>query len=357
MRPAHASIDLSALRHNFRIARKHQGGRLMAVVKADAYGHGALECAQALAGEADGFAVSCVEEGLELRAAGIRNPLLLLEGFFHADELELCVRHDLWLVIHSFWQLEVLERMRLNKRLNCWIKLDSGMHRIGFFACELASVYQRLQASGNVAQMVVMTHMAQADNLESPVTEQQLAVLRQAVQGLDVQTSLGNSAALLGWPQTAGDWSRPGIMLYGCNPFLDVQAMDMPLQPVMTLESRIIAVRDLPEGEAVGYGARFVTHRPTRLGVVAMGYADGYPRHAREGTPVLVDGSPVALAGRVSMDMLTVDLTDAPGAGLGSRVELWGKSLSADAVAVCADTISYCLLTAVKRVRRSWING
>lgn len=354
MRPAHARIDLSALQHNFDLAKQLQNGPTLAVVKADAYGHGATACAQALMGRADGFAVSCIEEALELRAAGMNAPILLLEGFFQASELAVCVEQDFWVVLHASWQLEAIEAAELTAPLNCWIKIDTGMHRIGFVPSEVASVYQRLQDSQKVQRITLMTHMAQADHLESEFTQQQLAVFQAAIAGLDVDVSFSNSAMLLGWGSTTQGWGRPGIMLYGCSPF--GQACT-ELQPVMTLESEIIAVRELPAGESVGYGGRFVTQRATRLGVVAMGYGDGYPRHAKNGTPVWVAGQRAPLVGTVSMDLITIDITDVPYADVGSRVELWGRNISADEVASCAETISYTLLTGVKRVRKDWLKG
>lgn len=352
MRPAQVVIDLSALRHNYRIARSLSRGGALAVIKADAYGHGAVDCAGALATEADGFAVASIEEALELRQAGIHLPILLLEGFFHADELPLCADQDLWLVIHSSWQLEQLEAAELAKPLNCWLKLDSGMHRAGFSAYEYPQAWQRLRACRNVADIVMMTHLARADELDCEASLQQLGLFDRTTRDLEGLRSLSNSAAVMGWPQMNSDWTRPGIMLYGSSPLPQGHAVGRLLQPVMSLESEIIAVRELAPGEAVGYGGTFVTRRPSRIGVVAMGYADGYPRHAANGTPVLVDGQQAALAGRVSMDMLTIDLTTLPQAQVGSKVELWGKGLSVDRVAGHADTIAYTLLTGVKRVRR-----
>ncbi|SDH71591.1 alanine racemase [Pseudomonas benzenivorans] len=359
MRPARALIDLQALRHNYRLAREVSRAKALAVVKADAYGHGAVRCAQALEGEADGFAVACIEEALQLREAGIRAPILLLEGFFEADELALIEQHELWCVVHALWQVEAIERTQLRKPLrtplNIWLKLDSGMHRVGLHPADYQAAYRRLLATGKVAKIVLMSHFARADELDCPRSEEQLAVFEQARQGLAAEVSLRNSPAVLGWPQLfkqqqASDWVRPGIMLYGATPFEGEQAVAARLQPVMTLESKIISVRELPAGEPVGYGARFVTERPTRVGVVAMGYADGYPRHAPTGTPLLVDGQPSRLLGRVSMDMLCVDLGDLPAAGLGSRVELWGKNVLASEVASRAGTIPYQLFCNLRRV-------
>ncbi|MFA5677811.1 MAG: alanine racemase [Pseudomonas sp.] len=356
MRPARALIDLSALRHNYRLAKSLTGCRALAVVKANAYGHGALECAAALADEADGFAVSAIEEALELREAGHRQPIVLLEGWFEASELELICRHDLWPVIHHHGQLQDLQQANLLKPLHAWLKLDSGMHRTGFSPAEYPQVWQQLQTSGKVASLTSITHFARADEPETGRTEQQLEAFHAATRALQGSVSLCNSAGVLAWPQAHGDWARPGIMLYGSSPFGFTQPQASELQPVMQLDSRIIAVHQVPAGEPIGYGSRFMTHRPSRIGLVAMGYADGYPRHAPDGTPVLVDGQRTTLAGRVSMDMLTVDLTDLPGSGLGSHVRLWGKGLDAGEVAHCAGTISYQLFCNLNRVPRDYLN-
>ena len=352
MRPAQALIDLAALRHNYQLARQCSGGKALAVVKADAYGHGAVLCAQALQAEADGFAVACIEEALELRAAGITQPILLLEGFFEASELALIDQHQLWCVVHSLWQLDAIEQARLSRPLQVWLKLDSGMHRVGLFPEQYQAAYRRLQASGKVDKIVLMSHFARADELDCPRTEEQLAVFNAAREGLQAEVSLRNSPAILGWPQVPSDWVRPGIMLYGATPFEQAQALAAQLKPVMTLQSKIIGVRELPVGEPVGYAARFVAERPTRVGVVAMGYADGYPRHAPTGTPVAVDGQLTRIIGRVSMDMLTVDLTDLPQTGLGSRVELWGAQVLASDVAAQAQTIPYQIFCNLRRVPR-----
>lgn len=357
MRPARALIDLEALRHNYRLAREISGARALAVVKADAYGHGATRCAAALEGEADGFAVACIEEALELRYAGIRKPILLLEGFFEESELGLIDQHQLWCVVHTTWQVEAIERARLARPLQVWLKLDSGMHRVGLHPAEYRDAHARLLASGKVDKIVLMSHFARADELDCPRSEEQVALFEQARAGLQAEVSLRNSPAILGWPAIASDWVRPGIMLYGATPFEQDQAQAARLRPVMTLESKIISVRELPAGEPVGYGARFVAERPTRVGVVAMGYADGYPRHAATGTPIMVDGQMTRLIGRVSMDMLTVDLTDLPGAGLGSRVELWGRNVSASAVAYGCSSIPYQLFCNLKRVPRLYSGG
>lgn len=357
MRPARALIDLQALRHNYQLAREVTGAKALAVIKADAYGHGAVQCARALEAEADGFAVACIEEALELRAAGIRAPVLLLEGFFEADELPLIVENDLWCVVHSLWQLDAIEQAVLNKPIHVWLKLDSGMHRVGLNPGDYQAAYQRLEASVNVSKIVLMSHFARADELDSVRSVEQVAIFLGARAALTAEISLRNSPSVLGWPKVPSDWVRPGLMLYGTTPFEEPQAIAARLQPVMTLESKVICVRELPAGEPVGYGAKFITPKPMRIGVVAMGYADGYPRQAPTGTPVLVAGVRSQLLGRVSMDMLCIDLTDVPQAGLGSTVELWGKNILASEVAAQADTIPYQIFCNLKRVQRVYSGG
>ncbi|MGB9092672.1 MAG: alanine racemase [Gallionella sp.] len=355
-RPAVARIRLDAFRRNYRLAKEVHVGRALAVVKANAYGHGAVECARALGDEADGFAVASIEEALVLREAGIAAPILLLEGFFEAAELPEIVANKLWIVVHHRWQVEALLATRLHSPLTVWLKMDSGMHRVGIAPERYRAAFEQLRSSPNVAQLVLMSHFACADDPASAHPRRQIETFRTAAAGLDAPVSLSNSAGVLGWPGAHRDWARPGIMLYGVDPITEqagsiAQPRYRGLQPVMQLESTIISVRDIPAGEPVGYGCAFVAGRPTRVGVVACGYADGYPRIAATGTPVAVDGRLTRLIGRVSMDMLTVDLTDLPEAGLGSRVELWGDQVRVSEVASRAGTIAYELLCNVKRAR------
>lgn len=348
-RGAVAHISLQALSHNYRCARQAHGGRALAIVKANAYGHGAVRCAQALQGEVDGFGVAFLDEARALREAGITAPILLLEGVFDADELQAAAQLGLWTVVHQASQLQMLGHCPASLQLDkVWLKIDSGMHRAGLAPQDAAAAFAALRASAHVGDVVLMTHFARADDLEDPMTTAQLATFRACTQGLSGETSLCNSAGVLGWPSARGDWARPGIMLYGANP---LGASSSPqIQPVMTLQSRVFAERWLDAGEPLGYGRQFTTTRPTRVGLVAMGYADGYPRAAGNGTPVAIDGQPGQIIGRVSMDMLTVDLTDLPASGPGSEVELWGPQVPVDTVAQRAGTIAYELLCNVKRV-------
>lgn len=358
MRPARALIDLEALRSNYRLARELGGGKALAVVKADAYGHGAVRCAMALEAEADGFAVATIEEALELRAAGISAPILLLEGFFDADELPLIAEHGLWTALGSPWQLDALAAFHSPVPLTVWLKLDSGMHRLGLDVADFRAAHARLLALPQVQRVVMMTHLARADELDSERTHEQAATFVTATAGLAGETSICNSPALLGWPDVRSDWVRPGLMLYGANPLPAGSAVTARLRPVMNMRSKVIAERWIEAGEPVGYGARFVASQRTRVGVVAMGYADGYPQFAPNGTPVVIDGQPGALIGRVSMDMLTVDLTEHAQAGVGSEVELWGgQALPLSELAPRCGVSAYQLPCAVKRVRREYIGG
>ncbi|MFD2190655.1 alanine racemase [Pistricoccus aurantiacus] len=351
-RPLLAEIDLAALRHNYRLAQARAPvSQAMAVLKANAYGHGAVACAQALEDLAPAFAVACLEEAMELREAGITTPILLLEGIFDASELEYVDTLGLWMTVHSQWQVDALFAYRPTTPIPVWLKVDSGMHRLGFPPREAEGLWHKLQADrGRVSELYLMSHFATADALDSQQFRQQLTLLQGLAKRLDAPTCLANSPATLAWPETHGDWNRPGIMLYGSDPLEGANDASRRLRPVMTLRSRIIALQDVAAGEPVGYGGRWRASQRSRIAVVACGYGDGYDRHARDGTPVLVDGQRASLAGRVSMDMLTVDVSDVPGAAIGSEVVLWGRTaggevLSVDEVARHCETISYTLLT------------
>lgn len=347
-RPARARIDLAALRHNLDYARElASGSRVLAVVKANGYGHGAVAAARALAAQADALGVACAEEALELRDSGVVAPILLMEGVFSPDEVAVADRHRLAMVVHSCEQLDWILAAHPQRPLDCWLKVDTGMHRVGLEPGELAAAYGALRDAPQVGALVLMTHFARADEPAHPFTSDQMDRFARATAGLLAPRSLANSAALIAWPTTRGDWVRPGIMLYGASPLGDAHQSAGRLRPVMRLESELIAVRNLAPGDAVGYGGRFVCPTPMRVGVVAMGYADGYPRHAPDGTPVAVRGRPTRLVGRVSMDMLTVDLTGMDDARPGDPVELWGARVSANAVAEASGTIAYELFTGI----------
>ena len=344
-----ASIRLDHFRHNYLQARQQHGGRTLAVIKANAYGHGAVRCAQAVADIADGYAVACLEEALQLREAGISLPILLLEGAFEAAELQEVQAHDLWLVVQNREQLDMLLCAPADKPYRVWLKMDSGMHRAGFFPADYAEAYQRLAASGKVDAIVKMTHFARADEPGCEATALQIAAFDAVAQALPGDSSVANSAGIMIHPDAHRDWGRAGIMLYGSTPLPGAHIAAEGLKPVMRLSTRVFGVRELPAGEPVGYGASFVTTRPTRVGLIACGYADGYPRLASTGSPVAIDGVRSRVIGRVSMDMMTVDLSDLPAAGVGSEVELWGDTISVNEVAACAGTISYEVLCNIKR--------
>ncbi|MFY0665581.1 MAG: alanine racemase [Natronospirillum sp.] len=355
-RNAIATVHLDAIRHNYQLAKAQApNAQAAAIVKANAYGHGAVRVAQALANDVDCFGVACIEEAIELRVAGIKQPILLLEGFFHADELPLIDQHQLWTGLHTDEQLAALQAYapQLRHPLTVWVKLDSGMHRLGFAPERAAALHATVSALPNVADIVMMTHFARSDEPEQDQTPEQIRRFESVLESLNCPISLCNSAGVMAWPQAHGQWLRPGMMLYGATPFVSANAVADQLQAGMTLTSEIIAVRDVAAGESVGYGATFTCDTPRRIGTVAMGYGDGYPRHAKNGTPVLVNGQRTALAGRVSMDMLTIDLTHLPAAKIGDTVTFWGPELPAAEVAPWCDTIPYTLVTCLTpRVKR-----
>ncbi|SDI03034.1 alanine racemase [Pseudomonas panipatensis] len=356
MRPLIAHIDLAAIRHNYDLAKRCAPGRqAFAVVKANAYGHGVREVVTCLQDLADGFAVASLEEAAEVRALHGNARILLLEGCFEPNEYRVAAQLCLDVVVQNEAQAAALLAGALPAALNVWLKLDSGMHRLGFSASALRECFTRLRGAGQVAELNLISHFACADLRGHSLNEDQLACFL-ALLDLDFdQRSLANSAAVLTIPAAHMDWIRPGIMLYGATPFADLSAAELGLQPAMTLSARLIAIREVAPGESVGYGAAWVAQRPSRIGTVSCGYADGYPRHAPSGTPLLVNGQRAALAGRVSMDMLAVDLTDLPDAALGDPVELWGKHLPIDEVAAHAGSIGYELLTKVTaRVPRKY---
>ncbi|MDO9006842.1 MAG: alanine racemase [Thiobacillus sp.] len=345
MRPILARISLGALAHNLRVARDHAGAaRVFAVVKANAYGHGLSRARRALA-SADGFAVLTLEEAANLRLMGVQQPILLLEGLFGADEIATCSELDLRPVLHHAAQLDWLQRLPPARPIHVFLKFDSGMHRLGFPLAEHADIVARARNLPGVASVTLMTHFAQAD--EAAGVAWQLQPFLREMADYDLPWSSANSAALLRYPDTQGAWVRPGLMLYGATPFAEVSAEHLGLRPAMTLQSEIISVQTLRAGEGVGYGQLYRAERAMRVGVVACGYADGYPQNAPTGTPIRVSGRLTRTLGRVSMDMLCVDLSEYPDTGVGSPVVLWGEGLPVDTVAAAARTSSYELLCAL----------
>ena len=338
-----ATIDLGAIRDNFALADSEApASRTMAVIKANAYGHGMLEVAAALDSCAAAFAVATLDEAVVLRAAGVDKDILVLEGVNSADGYREAEADGLTLAVNSRQQAE----LALASTAPVWIKVDTGMHRLGIQPGELADTLAMLRKA-SVKVEVVCTHLARADDLEDAATRHQLETFRACTDACGLPRSIANSAGILGWPDSHADWNRPGIMLYGPSPFLSDVAAASRLRPAMTFEAEVIALRDIPPGDSVGYGGRWVAKRPSRIATLAVGYADGYPRHAPDGTPTFVNGQAAPIAGTVSMDMVTIDVTDNPGVAVGDLVELWGRNVPVTEVAARAGTISYDLLTGV----------
>jgi len=349
-RPLRAVIQTQSLQHNLqRVRHFAPNSKVMAVIKADGYGHGIVTVAQALSG-ADALAVASIDEAITIQdALSTCPPICLLEGVFHQDELIEAAAREFRLVVHSRHQLEWLERANLASKLSTWLKVSTGMNRLGIDAADFNEFYQRLQDCANVESVGVMTHFACADEPANDMTTQQLARFFSLDIAAGIERSAANSAGILQWPDSQFDWVRPGIMLYGSSPIPDQAAEAYDLKPVMQLESELVSVHRVRKGESVGYGAGWIAKEDTVIGVVACGYGDGYPRHAPSGTPVLVNGQRVPIVGRVSMDMITVDLGSQTTAKVGDPAELWGNTLSVDEIATQAGTISYELLCQVTR--------
>ena len=341
-----ATIDLAAIQHNLQQVRRYAPGtRVMAAIKADAYGHGAVPVARALeAVQVDAFAVACMEEALKLRQAHILTPIVLLEGIISSEEAALAVYERLQVVVHDFWQLELLEALPESSEISLWFKLDTGMHRLGFPMSEVPRLAEMLRSRPRWRFMGWMTHLACADEPQNPATKEQIERFDGVLRGLPGARSIANSAAILAWPDARADWVRPGLMLYGASPIAERSAKDLGLKPAMTLESRLIAIREFSAGDPIGYGQTYRCPEKMPIGVVAVGYADGVHRSLPSGTPVLIKGRHARIAGRVSMDMITVDLRDIPDAQVGDRVRLWGEGLPVEDIAQRAGTLAYELL-------------
>ncbi|OZG71906.1 alanine racemase [Hahella sp. CCB-MM4] len=357
-RKARAVIDLDAIRHNYRLAKSMAPqGRALAVVKADAYGHGAVVVANALNQDADAFAVACVEEAVSLRENGIEKPILLLEGFFDGEDLKAVQEYNLWTAIHDLGQIESLKNWHGSQPTQAWLKIDTGMHRLGIPPELTRSAFEQLSSLPHISEVVLMTHFSCADELDNPATHDQIDCFNRACDGLNAARSMANSAGTLGWFDALADWQRPGLMLYGASPFVGSHPFGDKLRKAMSLRSEIIAVRDIPPGDVVGYGATWMAEQSTRVGTVAMGYGDGFHRQAISGTPVMVNGQMTKIIGRVSMDMITVDLTGLTGVNIGSDVEFWGETLTLDEVAPWYDSVPYTLTTCLTpRVHREYLN-
>jgi alanine racemase len=353
MRPIQATIDLDALRHNLAVVRQHAAkSKVMAVIKANGYGHGLLRVAEGLS-QAEGFAVLNIEEAIALRQAGYTQTLLLLEGLFSVDEIAVAAHYALSPVVHRLDQIQMLAASAPAIPEHVFLKINTGMNRLGFAPAAFDQAHHLLKDINGIREITLMTHFATAD--EAPGIFQAMGVFKGLTDAIDTSKSIANSASILRHSETHLDWVRPGIMLYGATPVSGTPAMSYGLQPVMSLNSEVIAVQTLQAGDGVGYGMRFTAEKPTRVAIVACGYADGYPRHAglcatqdqRPGAPIAVAGKRTRTLGRVSMDMLFADVTDIPEADTGSPVELWGAQVPVDAVAEASGTVGYELLCAL----------
>jgi alanine racemase len=348
-----AKIDAAALLHNLSLVRRALPAQpVLAMVKANAYGHGLVTVAEILASHVQALGVACLQEALQLRQAGIDTPLLVLQGVYTTEELQLAAQHNCSVVVHHLSQVALLAATRLVQPIKVWLKLDTGLSRLGLQQQELLLAYQQLAALPQVEIAVVMTHFAEADQADSQRTAQQYQYFGQLLQLLPAQPqqlSLANSAALLQYPAYAKGWLRPGLMLYGASPFAHLTAAQLGLRPVMTLQTRIIAIKQLASGAQIGYGGRYRCVQASWVAIIAIGYADGYAVTCPDGTPVLVRGQRCPLVGRVSMDMAAVDISSVvqQGVSVGELVTLWGNDLPVAEIAAASGQLSYSLLTGV----------
>jgi alanine racemase len=345
-----ATIDLGAVRHNLaRVRQFAPQSKVMAAIKADGYGHGALPLATTLAGAGvDALAVACLEEALVLRQGKVQTPLVLLEGVLSLEEARIAVAESMQIVIHDRWQLALIAALPASEKPQLWFKLDSGMHRLGFPLAEVSTLTKLLAAHPQWSLQGWMTHLACAED-GSSMTPQQIAAFETALRDVAGPRSIANSAGLIAWPQARADWVRPGLMLYGASPMPATTAAQLGLRPAMHLESRLISLRDLESGQPVGYGAAYISPAPMRIGIAAVGYADGVHRGLPSGTPVLINGVRAPMVGRVSMDMIAIDLREVPNAQIGDAVTLWGNGLPAEEIAVYAGTLAYELFCGLTR--------
>jgi alanine racemase len=349
-----ATIDAAALRSNLAVVRRMAPrSRVIAVVKANGYGHGMIRVARALA-DADGLGVARLADGVALREAGVAQRILLLEGVFGVEQFALAAKEHCEIVVHSLEQIDTLEQFAGSHRFTVWLKLNSGMNRLGFRVEDFAAAHARLRRCSSVSQIRVMTHLSASEE-RGHVTATQLRIFDDLVAPLGHERSVANSAAVIGWPEAHQDWVRPGLMLYGMSPMPNQAAAEFGLRPAMTLSTHLIAVQNVGVGEPVGYNGIWRAQRPSRIGIAAIGYGDGYPRATRNGAPVLVGGKEAPIAGRVSMDMISIDLTDLPQAKAGDEVIVWGEGLPAERLAPYADTTCYELVCRVtSRVPLVW---
>lgn len=347
---AQAIISIEALHHNFdQIKNYAPRSHVLAMIKSNAYGHGSMAIAKAL-NHVNGLGVACIKEAIILREGGITTAIVLMSGIYSHADLDLAIKYNLQMVVHDPFQVKLLESARIQKHIAVWVKVDTGMHRLGFPLEKFKTVYELLANHNNIIRPIpILTHLADADDLEKPMTLEQVEKFQAITKDMLVPKSIANSAGIIAWPDTISDWVRPGIMLYGISPILNKTGKDHNLRPVMTLKSKIIALHDYKRHDPIGYGGIWKCPEDMRIGVAAIGYGDGYPRHAQNGTPVLVNGKSCSLVGRVSMDMITIDLRNCKEARVGDDVILWGNGLPAEVVAKCADTIAYEILCNVSQ--------
>jgi alanine racemase len=352
-----ASINLSAIKENYLYAKSlAPNSKAIAIIKADAYGHGAIKVAKELNEVADAYGVACIEEAIELIDSGIdKAPILLLEGVFEKSELVFVEKHSLIVTVCNSIQLQWLLDADLNEPIDVFVKYDSGMGRLGFQDDSFIQAINLLEKSNNIGEITLMTHFSSADDLGSTLTTKQISNFDNTLYTEKYPGSLANSAAILKWSESHREYIRPGIMLYGSSPFSEKTPLNK-LTPAMTLSSVLISIKSFKAGQSIGYGSRYICKQDMRIGVVAIGYADGYPRSAIDGTPVFINGVKSKIAGRVSMDMITIDLTGVPNPQIGDHVELFGENVSVDEVAKYCNTISYEILSKItRRVYKAYI--
>lgn len=351
--PVIAYINRSALLHNFNIAKsKAPDAKVLAMVKANAYGHGFENVVPVLHDHVNAFAVARLDEALYLRSLRVTKPIVVMAGFYLLEQLQVMTASNLEPVVHTALQLDILEETTLDTPITAWLKVDTGMSRLGFMPDDVQDAYDRLSNCKNVSKIIILTHFPEADDVNKPVTKNQIKIFNEATKNLPVEKSLAKSAGVLAYPDSYAQWIRPGIMLYGGSPLMGKTAAQLDLQPVMTLQAPVIELKYLSKGTAVGYGGTYICPEDMQIGIIGVGYGDGYSRHTKQGTPILLNGKRVPLIGRVCMDMIMVDLRQCPNVKEGDKATLWGEGLPADEIAQCAETTSYELFCNVsKRVK------
>ena len=356
-RKCNVTINLGAIKKNYLYAKSlSHNAKAIAIIKANAYGHGAIEVANQLEDCADCFGVACIEEAIEIRDSGIdKTSILLMEGIFELSEISLIEKYNLIVTVCNSQQLQWILDNEFSSPIDVFVKYDSGMGRLGFQGDEFTNAINLLEENKNIDNITLMTHFSSADNLEDATTNTQINDFNNALPSKNYPTSLANSAGIMGWSESHNNFIRPGIMLYGSSPFSDKSHLDK-LIPAMTLSSALISIKDFKAGQSIGYGNRYICKQNMTIGVAAIGYADGYPRSAKDGTPVYINGVKSKIAGKVSMDMITIDLSNVPSPKIGDRVELFGENIAVDEVAESCNTISYEIFTKItSRVYKTYV--